>query len=169
MSRAIPLLPLWSFVTCSGTKFTFTFVEYIHTTLCPLVWLMNTDVSEGHFPYTLKMKTVIPVEWDLCCFFYFTQGRIVVSYRRFGTTCRYLCHVQTVLQDITNSSETSGTDCNSILREVPKGSRSHLRREGNLKFHRTVLSTCEKKFYGYTQGKYETARKILSGIEFTSL
>jgi hypothetical protein len=68
--------------------------------------------------------------WDI------TQRKLVIPYRRFGTTYRFhLPRVKNLLlkMEPIGCPETSAQDYNCTLRDIPENPKSHLRRCGSLK------------------------------------
>jgi hypothetical protein len=70
--------------------------------------------------YLNKVSQALLFFWDI------TQRRLVILYRRLGTT--YRSHLQGSIR-----SETSVKDCHLTLRNIPEERRSHQHRGGSLK------------------------------------
>jgi hypothetical protein len=113
---------------------------------------------------TLKMKTLISIEWGLCCLFDSrpTQRRIVVSYRRFWTTYRYRSQGSSSIGDRTDRFRNVGKklqfySANSSERlqvtftsrrepEIPSNGFIHLREQMLRLYRRQVLDCVEGTF-----------------------
>ena len=99
---------------------------------------MNADVSEEYSVYLLwRWRQWFPSD-EICALSLILRSveykfLTDVSGQRVGTDFKG----QAVLEIWPiGRSETSGANCDSVLRKVPKGCRSHLHHCGSLKFHR---------------------------------
>jgi hypothetical protein len=98
--------------------------EWSYTSTPPYVFMACTGTN-------LPLRSLL---------FWNTQRWLVVSWRRFGTTCRFQ------LQGI-GCSETSLTDYESTLRNIPEERRSHLHRSGSLKSRKFTITFIANAFF----------------------
>jgi hypothetical protein len=119
---------------CWITKATDTHSEYV-ILVCVSVVTMVTRTR-----LSVKCTTVL-LSLEICAVLGFTQCRLIVSYRRFGTTYRsYLQRSSSrrrialpLKMDPIGCREASVRNCESALLRIPKERRSKLHRGGSLK------------------------------------
>ena len=117
----------------SGVLHLFTFLMIMIMMMIKWEWMCLTHVFSTLRASFLHLKVPVEISDKLrsLLFWYVTQRRLLASYRFFGTTFR--SHLQGWSSQSIVCTETSVTNYQSMLRNIPEEQSSHLHRDGSLK------------------------------------